>query len=153
VVPSTSDARQGLSQRLRSHGAAVGAGALAIAAMIGVGIVLLAPAAVPQAMQVTGYAGHLGEWELTATLAKTAAAGRELSGPLTMTHIGLCTQDGPQQRTGEMRVRLARLTSRIDASVLIDGIECAYSASLSDAHTGTMVCPDRRPVPLTLWAR
>ena len=109
---------------------------------------------VPQSLQINGYAGHLGEWELTATLSKKAPARtRELSGALNMKHIGLCNQDGPEEKAGEMRLRQSLFSARIEASLLIDGVECIYSGIMSDAYTGMMVCPDRRAVPLTLWAK
>ncbi len=129
---------------------------------IGLSIVLLAVLAfgafamlrVPRSLQITGYAGHLGEWELTATLSKGALTRmRELSGPLSMKHIGLCSQDGPEEKAGEMRLRLSLLSSEIEASLRIEGIECTYSGVMSDLHTGAMVCPDRPAVPLTLWGR
>ena len=47
-------------------------------------------------LQVIGHAGHLGEWKLSATV--DGNAGRiKFSGPLTMTHVGMCTQDGPER--------------------------------------------------------
>src|ERR1700722_575271 len=58
-----------------------------------------------QSLEGIGYSGYLGEWELTATVTeKTSGWTREYSGPLTMRHIGLCTQDGPEERAGEMRL-------------------------------------------------
>jgi hypothetical protein len=130
--------------------------------MIGLSGVILAVLAlgafalfkVPKSLQISGYAGHLGEWELTATLSKGVLARiRELSGPLVMKHIGLCSQDGPEEKSGEMRLRLSLLSSRIDASLSIEGVECTYSGMMSDLHTGMMVCPDRPAVPLTLWTK
>jgi hypothetical protein len=130
--------------------------ALAIGLAIGLAIVLgaFAIATVPPSLQVSGYAGHLGEWELTAALSKIAPARmRELSGPLTMKHIGLCSQDGPEEKTGAMRLRLSLLSSSVEARLSIEGVECTYRGSISDAHTGMLVCPDRRAVPLTLWIK
>lgn len=79
--------------------------------------------------------------------------GRELSGPLTMEHVGMCSQSGPEVRTGVMRVSMARFSSGIEAKILIDGIECRYSGIPSESYTGAMTCPDRRPVPLKLWTK
>lgn len=106
---------------------------------------------VPRSLQIDGYAGHLGEWELTATLSKDRI--RELSGPLIMKHIGLCSQDGPEEKAGQMRLRPSLVSSWIEASLSIDGVECTYSAAMSDSYTGTMTCPGRPSVPLTLWTR
>ena len=103
--------------------------------------------------KVFGYGGLLGEWELTADVTeKTPAPTRELHGAVTMTHVGLCTQDGPEQRRGEISIALTSST-RLTATLLFDGAACSYAAILSDAYKGTMTCPDRPAMPLTLWVR
>lgn len=64
--------------------------------------------------RVLGYAGALGEWELTATVnEKKHWWSKEFSGPLSMKHVGLCTQDGPQARTGQIRFQISALSSRL----------------------------------------
>jgi hypothetical protein len=104
--------------------------------------------------QILGYAGVLGEWEVTATVtAKPLRWAKEFSGPLSMKHIGICTQDGPEEKTGEIRFQISALSSRLDATLLVEGIECTYSARLSDLYNGMMSCPDREAVPLKLWLR
>ena len=114
----------------------------------------LATPAVAQSLQVVGYSGHLGEWELTATVTESASSRtKEYSGPLTMKHIGLCTQDGPEEKTGEMRFRLSTSPAALSATLSIAGIECTYSGRLSDPCTGTMDCPGRQAVPLKLWLK
>jgi hypothetical protein len=114
----------------------------------------LATPACAQSLQLLGYAGVLGEWEVTANVTgKNDSGVTQFSGPLTMKHIGLCTQDGPEEKTGEMRFELSGSSSRMKATLLVDGIECTYRAKLSGSYTGTMNCPDRRTVPLTLWVK
>ena len=114
----------------------------------------LATPAAAQSLQVIGYAGTLGEWELTATVTKTASDYiKEYSGPFTMKHIGLCTQDGPEEKIGEMHFHISTSSSELRATLLVAGVECAYSGRLSDFYTGTMNCPDRQAVPLKLWLK
>ena len=114
---------------------------------------LAAPAGA-QSLQVIGYSGYLGEWELTAAVTETAAGDiKQYFGPLTMKHVGLCTQDGPEEKTGEMRLQISAASSRLNATLSVAGIECTYSGRLSDSYTGTMNCPDQEPVPLKLWLR
>ena len=114
---------------------------------------LAAPAGA-QSLQVIGYSGYLGEWELTATVTETASGDiKQYFGPLTMRHVGLCTQDGPEEKTGEMRLQISAASSRLNATLSVAGIECTYSGRLSDSYTGTMNCPDQEPVPLKLWLR
>jgi hypothetical protein len=114
---------------------------------------LAAPAGA-QSLQVIGYSGYLGEWELTATVTeRISSRTKEYSGPLTMRHIGLCTQDGPEERMGQMRFQISASSSQLDATFSVAGVECTYSGRLSDSYTGTMDCPDRQAVPLKLWLK
>ena len=114
----------------------------------------LATPARAQSLQVIGYAGVLGEWELTATVAGDAPSRtKEYSGPLTMTHVGMCTQDGPEKKTGEMRFQISGWSSSMKATLVLDGVKCTYSGRLSESYTGMMNCPDRRAVPLMLWVK
>jgi hypothetical protein len=115
---------------------------------------LLATPVSAQSLQVVGYSGYLGEWELTATLTETASGHiKEYSGPMTMKHVGVCSQDGPEEKTGEMRVQISASSSKLNATLSVAGAECTYSGRLSDSYTGTMHCPDRQAVPLKLWVR
>ena len=124
------------------------------ALLVLIGLGALAAPAQSQSLQVVGHAGYLGEWELTATVAeKMSSRTKEYSGPLTMTHVGMCTRHGPEVKTGEMRFQISGSSSRMTATVLVDGVECTYSARLSDSYSGMMKCPDRRAVPLTLWVK
>ena len=114
---------------------------------------LAAPAGA-EPVKVFGYGGVLGEWELAAEITeKTSPRSREFHGTVTMTHVGLCTQDGPEQQKGEIRIHMVGSGSRLKGTLLLDGAECSYAATLSDAYKGTMTCPDRPAMPLTLWVR
>jgi hypothetical protein len=108
-----------------------------------------------ESLQVSGYAGVLGEWELTATVvtAKASQRTREYAGPLTMKHVGWCTQDGPEEKTGEIRLQISTLSSRLKATVSVAGEDCTYRASLSDTYSGLLQCPGRAAVPLELWVK
>ncbi|MFZ0652437.1 MAG: hypothetical protein WAZ97_16415 [Pseudolabrys sp.] len=112
----------------------------------------LATPAGAESLEVLGYAGVLGEWELTASVTGNDNT-RAYSGPLTMTHVGICTVDGPEEKKGEITFRLSESSSRIQATLLVDGTECSYSARLSDFFAGSMNCPNRPAVPLKLWVK
>ena len=120
-----------------------------------VALCALAGPARSQSLEVTGYAGVLGEWELTAavTPGKASRQTREYAGPLTMKHVGWCTTEEPEEQTGEIRLEISPLLSRLKATVSIAGVECTYRASLSDSYTGMMKCPGRPAVPLELWVK
>jgi len=70
-----------------------------------------------------------------------------------MKHVGICTQDGPEQKTAEMHLQISASSSRLDATLLVAGVECTYSGRLSDSYTGTPACPDREAVPRKLWVK
>ena len=70
-----------------------------------------------------------------------------------MKHVGICTQDGPEEKTGEIRLQISASSSQLDATLLVDGVECTYSGRLSDPYSGMMTCPDREAIPLKLWLK
>ena len=122
------------------------------ALILSIGLGALVVPAYAQSLQVIGYSGYLGEWELTATVTeKISGRTNEYAGPLTMRHVGLCTQEGPEEKTGEMRLQMLASSSQLDATLAIAGIECSYRGTLSDSYTGAMSCPDREP--LKLWVK
>jgi hypothetical protein len=124
------------------------------ACMLPIALGLLATAADAESLQVVGYSGYLGEWELTATVTENGSGrAKEYTGPLTMKHVGLCTQDGPEEKTGEMRFHISPSSSVLSATLSIAGIECTYNGRMSDSYTGTMNCSDRVAVPLKLWVK
>ena len=111
----------------------------------------LAGAAGAQTRSVTGQAGVLGEWELTATVAEKAdGAGRLWSGPLSLKHIGFCSADGPEEKAGELRLRVSDPPGEATATLVIEGSACTFRGQLKRAYDGVMTCPDRRDVPMTL---
>jgi hypothetical protein len=125
--------------------------ALARAALL---LTLILPAAPAGAssLELVGYSGYLGEWELTAIVTDDGSTTpKGYSGPLSIKHVGLCTQDGPEEKSGKIRV--IRFESRIDATLWADGVECSYHGVLSDFYTGSMDCSGRESVPLKLWLK
>jgi hypothetical protein len=116
--------------------------------------VLFAELTRASALDVLGQLGVLGEWELNATLREGESnPEKSYSGRLVMRHVGICTQDGPEERAGEMRLHLLASGSRVRASLIFEGVECLYDARKSHAYEGTMTCPGREPLPMMLWLK
>ena len=67
-----------------------------------------------------------------------------------MRHVGYCTVDGPEEKSGELQLSLNEPRGRINGTIVIDGVACAFSARLKDGYDGTLRCPDRRDVPISL---
>ena len=117
-------------------------------------LMLPAASAGANSLEVVGYSGYLGEWELTATVSEDGATTpKGYAGPLSMKHVGLCTQDGPEEKSGKIRVQMTPSGSRIQATLWVDGVECGYQGVLSDFYFGTMDCSGRERVPLKLWVK
>jgi hypothetical protein len=104
------------------------------------------------AMEFLGQAGVLGERELTGNLNEREQS-MEFSGALKMKHVGICTQDGPEERAGEITLQLASRSELLTAELVLDGVHCTYSARKSHAYEGTMSCASRAPVPLIVWLK
>src|ERR1700739_588617 len=76
-------------------------------------------------MELLGQAGALGEWELTGNLTEGGTGpSKEFSGPLKMKHVGICTQDGPEERAGEIRLQFTGTDSQVTAELVLDGAPC-----------------------------
>ena len=116
---------------------------------------LLASPASAGSQEIVGYSGLLGEWELVATVTEDGSSTMpgEYFGPFSMKHVGLCTQDGPEEKSGKIRIRMPASSSRMEATLWLDGVECGYQGVLSDFYSGTMACSGRERVPLKLWIK
>jgi hypothetical protein len=117
--------------------------------------ILLSALTVPagaESLEVLGYSGFLGEWEITATVTANSDRPMEYAGPLTMKHVGLCTQEGPEEKTGDIHLRIAA-PSQLEATLSVADIKCSYHGRLSDFYSGTLDCAGRESVPLKLWVK
>jgi hypothetical protein len=124
----------------------------AVRAILSLGLILTAVPAWAGSLQILGYAGDLGEWELTATVTTGGSpASEQYSGALSMKHVGLCTQDGPEEKSGKIYLHMMPSSQRVEATLSVDGVECGYHGVLSDFYSGTMSCSGREAVPLKLW--
>jgi hypothetical protein len=105
-------------------------------------------------LQITGTAGHLSEWKLDAEV--TARDGQqEFHGPVLLKHVGLCSANGPEEKSGYLTVVVSNWarTSRVQAKLIFGAVECTYSGTGSDSSSGHMDCSDAKGVPLTLSFR
>lgn len=117
-----------------------------------IALLALPSVAAAASLTVTGRAGYLSEWELSATAEERTVAGKkEFSGPLTLKHVGVCSANGPVEKTGEIHLRMSGLFSpRLKATLKFEGVECTVSGTRSDIFDGDMNCSDARVVPLSL---
>jgi hypothetical protein len=119
-------------------------------------VVASAPAQA-RTLQIVGTAGYLSEWEIKAS-ADPDAAGGEHRGPISWKHVGLCTANGPVEKSGNLKFRISGWGpfSRIDATMSFEQTECTYSGSYASGGSsaagsrGTMDCSDAKGIPITL---
>jgi hypothetical protein len=61
-----------------------------------------------RSLHITGTAGYLSEWELEGEIADAGPrGGGERVGRLVWKHVGLCSVNGPQERPGDIRIKLS----------------------------------------------
>jgi hypothetical protein len=106
-----------------------------------------------QSLQLSGTTGYLSEWELTGNVSATASGrAKEFSGPLIVRHIGLCSQNGPEEKAAEIKFQISKWGpgSEIRATMTVDGNKCTFGGRLSDTYSGFMDCADAKGVPVTI---
>ncbi len=106
----------------------------------------------PRSLKVEGTAGFLSEWELSGAV---SGAADDLSGNVTWKHVGLCSVNGPEEKRGDIRVRIsgAGRSAKVNATLSFDRARCVYSGPLAESMTGIMTCSDTGAVPISLSIR
>lgn len=106
-----------------------------------------------QSVRVAGAAGYLSEWAFSGNLPEIGTrGGNQFSGAVTWKHVGLCSHNGPEEKSGEMTLQISRSgpVPEIHAVVEVDGARCEYNGPLSDSSTGRMDCPKATGIPLRI---
>ena len=106
------------------------------------------PAALAQSFSASGQVGYLQEWELKASLAKTATRnGEDYVGPVTLRHVGLCSANGVEEKSGTVRLVVSR--SGIEGTLAMKDDNCRIVASASRSHAGLLSCRDGQGIPIS----
>jgi hypothetical protein len=106
-----------------------------------------------QSLWIDGQTGYLSEWEVSGNVTESRSGRvREFSGSLTMKHVGLCSQAGPEEKVAEIKLQIAKSSSlpRFHATMTMEGSNCTFSGTFSDTYNGLMDCADAKGVPITL---
>lgn len=117
------------------------------------GLGLACGPALSRPLEVEGKAGYLSEWDVKAAV--TPGAGGELSGPVTWRHTGLCTVEGPVEKSGILSFRISGSgpLARISATISFNGDQCSYRGAFSGETRGHMDCSNAKGIPLSLSIR
>jgi hypothetical protein len=116
-------------------------------------LMLAADAAAAGSLRISGTVGYLSEWEVNGELIETISADeRKFSGPLVWKHVGLCSANGPQEKTGAISLQIfgSGALSRIHATLWLEETQCEFNAGLSDGSTARMDCSNAKGIPLKL---
>jgi hypothetical protein len=102
--------------------------------------------ATAQSYSVNGQIGYLQEWEMKANL---AGSGVNYDGPVTLRHVGLCSVNGPEEKSGIVRLSVSRKTAAVEGTLTLKDDSCRIAASASKSHSGLLNCRDGQGVPIS----
>ncbi|MFL6796669.1 MAG: hypothetical protein ACJ8F3_04580 [Xanthobacteraceae bacterium] len=105
-------------------------------------------------LQIEGTAGYLSEWEFSGA-ASTGSESSEFTGGLMWKHVGLCSANGPQEKPGEVQLRIERsgAIASVTAVLSFEGSSCTFKGGFSADMNGFMDCPHAKAVPLSMSIR
>ena len=108
-----------------------------------------APAALAQSYSASGQVGYLSEWEMKASLARTVtSSGEDYSGPVTLRHVGLCSVNGTEEKSGTVRLTVSPRSSGVEGTLAMKDDSCRIVASASRGFSGLLSCRDGQGIPI-----
>jgi hypothetical protein len=118
--------------------------------LVAISISVVAATAAAEPYAASGQVGYLQEWELKASLAKSASGGRiEYSGPVTLRHVGLCSVNGVEEKSGNMRLTMSRAPAAAEGTLALEGDSCRIVASQAPSYSGLLTCRNGQGVPIS----
>ncbi len=111
---------------------------------------VVAASATAEPYAASGQVGYLQEWELKASLVKSVSGGRiEYSGPVTLRHVGLCSANGVEEKSGRMRLTMSRAPSAAEGTLAMEGDSCRIVAAQPPSYSGLLTCRNGQGVPIS----
>lgn len=102
-----------------------------------------------QSYSADGQIGYLQEWEMKGNLAKTMTrAGENYTGPVTLRHVGLCSANGIEEKSGLVQLRILSKNSGFDGTLALADDNCRISASGGQPYTGLLSCRNGQGIPI-----
>jgi hypothetical protein len=96
-----------------------------------------------------GQVGYLQEWEMKGGLAKTATHfSTSYSGSVTLRHVGLCSINGAEEKSGTLEVKVSSWTSNVEGTLALPDDECHIVASASQGYSGLLNCHSGQGIPI-----
>jgi hypothetical protein len=108
-----------------------------------------AGSALAQSYSAQGAIGYLQEWEMKGSLAKTATGtGADYAGPVTLRHVGLCSANGVEEKSGTLELKVSSRKSDIEGTLVLPDDNCRVTASASQGYAGLLNCRDGQGIPI-----
>jgi hypothetical protein len=108
-----------------------------------------ASAALAQSYSAKGQVGYLQEWEMKGSLARTATHfSTNYTGPVTLRHVGLCSINGVEEKSGTLEVKVSSWTSNVEGTLALPDDECHIAASASQNYSGLLNCRNGQGIPI-----
>jgi hypothetical protein len=108
-----------------------------------------APCVLAQSYSANGQIGYLQEWEMKGSLTKTTtSASAVYSGPVTLRHVGLCSVNGVEEKSGAVEFRVSLKTSSIEGKLSMKDDDCRIVASAPPSYSGLLNCRDGQGIPI-----
>jgi hypothetical protein len=103
-----------------------------------------------QSYSIEGTAGYLQEWEIKASLTKTVtSAGVSFDGPVKLRHVGLCSVNGVEEKSGVVQLKVSRRNTAVEGTLAMQDDSCRIVAAASQSYTGLLNCRDAQGVPIS----
>jgi hypothetical protein len=118
--------------------------------LVAISICIVAATATAEPYAASGQVGYLQEWELKANLAKTVSGSKiEYSGAVTLRHVGLCSANGVEEKSGKIRLTMSRAPAAAEGTLALEGDSCRIVASLAPPYSGLLTCRNGQGVPIS----
>jgi hypothetical protein len=102
-----------------------------------------------QSYTAEGQIGYLQEWEIKASLTKTVTnAGADYSGPVTLRHVGLCSANGVEEKSGVLDLKIPARSSGVQGTLVLADDNCRVVGSATQGYSGLLNCKDGQGVPI-----
>jgi len=102
-----------------------------------------------QSYSAEGRIGYLQEWDMKASLTKTVTnAGADYSGPITLRHVGLCSANGVEEKSGVLELKIPARSSGAEGTLVMADDNCRVIVSAAHGYSGSLNCKDGQGVPI-----
>jgi hypothetical protein len=123
--------------------------AISLECLLAVTACAASSAASAQSYSANGQIGYLQEWEMKGSLAKTMTrTGANYDGPVTLRHVGLCSADGIEEKSGIVQLRISPTNASFAGTLALKDDNCQISSSAGQPYTGLLSCRDGQGIPI-----